>query len=214
MSPYARRRSGHGKVQLNCTARRDHKLAALHLARSRRRATGRPPSPGCGGRGRRASRVVGRAARPGLYGGRPYGSRTARSWWPLAWTAGHYGWWETEAGRYRLRERADTAAFRALRWPAVVEERAPSGTSEAVVGGIRRPGGVQGHKLAEPPRYALLGVHRVTYARSRLDQVLTGRQHADPVYRGRARWRVASYTARRASARRWVAVPVRVRPRP
>ena len=60
-----------------------------------------------------------------------------------------FGWGvETEAGRYRLRERSDTAAFGHSAGRAVMEERAASGASEAVVRrsgdrhhGSRRGGG-------------------------------------------------------------------------
>ena len=47
-----------------------------------------------------------------------------------------FGWGvDTEAGKYRLRERDDDGRVRALRRPAVMEERAASAASEAVVGG-------------------------------------------------------------------------------
>ena len=97
-----------------------------------------------------------------------------------------YGWGvDTEAGRYRLRRRSDTAAFghsagsqswknflhppRAKMWSA---DRA----AETVV--------VSG--AAEQPRYALLGVRPCDVrAIGILDQVLSRGQHANAVYSGR-----------------------------
>ncbi|MBM2616416.1 4Fe-4S dicluster domain-containing protein [Actinoplanes sp. LDG1-06] len=93
---------------------------------------------------------------------------------------------ETEAGRYRLRDRADRAAFahsagpqswknvllpaRTRRWSA---DRSPDGTM--VVSGPD-----------EPRRYALLGVRACDLAAiGVLDRVLAGGRHTDPVYAGR-----------------------------
>jgi sulfhydrogenase subunit beta (sulfur reductase) len=93
---------------------------------------------------------------------------------------------DTEAGRYRLRERPDRAAFghsagpqswktvlhppRARLWSA---DRSPDGTVA-----VREP--------AEHHRYALLGVRPCDLAAiGVLDRVLTGGRHADPVYAGR-----------------------------
>ncbi len=104
-----------------------------------------------------------------------------------------FGWGvETEAGRYRLRARSDTAAFghsagpqswknvlhppRAKLWSA---DRV-TGTAEVAV-----EAGEAG-EAGERPRYALLGVRPCDVrAVAILDQVLTGGRHADPVYRGR-----------------------------
>ena len=104
-----------------------------------------------------------------------------------------FGWGvETEAGRYRLRARSDTAAFghsagpqswknvlhppRAKLWSA---DRV-TGTAEVAV-----EAGEAG-EAGERPRYALLGVRPCDVrAVGILDQVLTGGRHADPVYRGR-----------------------------
>jgi len=93
---------------------------------------------------------------------------------------------DTDAGRYRLRDRPDRAAFghsagpqswktvlhpaRAPLWSA---DRAPDGT---VV--VREP--------VERHRYALLGVRPCDLAAiGVLDRVLTGGRHTDPVYAGR-----------------------------
>jgi len=93
---------------------------------------------------------------------------------------------DTDAGRYRLRDRPDRAAFghsagpqswktvlhpaRAPLWSA---DRAPDGT---VV--VREP--------VERHRYALLGVRPCDLAAiGVLDRVLTGGRHTDPIYAGR-----------------------------
>src|SRR5580765_2868702 len=94
-----------------------------------------------------------------------------------------FGWGvETEAGRYRLRERSDTAAFGhsagPQSWKSVLHPARARLWSAARVTGTMEAG--------EPPRYALLGVRPCDVrAVGILDQVLTGGQHADPVYRGR-----------------------------
>ncbi|MEV4702993.1 4Fe-4S dicluster domain-containing protein [Actinoplanes sp. NPDC049316] len=98
-----------------------------------------------------------------------------------------YGWGvDTEAGRYRLRRRADEAAFghsagpqswknvlhpaRAKLWSA---DRTPDGS---MVGGEPEHG----------RRFALLGVRPCDLAAiAVLDRVLTGGRYADPVYAGR-----------------------------
>src|ERR1700755_549282 len=97
-----------------------------------------------------------------------------------------FGWGvETEAGRYRLRERSDTAAFGhsagPQSWKSVLHPaRARLWSADRVTGTM------EAGEAAEPPRYALLGVRPCDVrAVGILDQVLTGGQHADPVYRGR-----------------------------
>ena len=97
-----------------------------------------------------------------------------------------FGWGvEAEAGRYRLRERADTAAFGhsagPQSWKSVLHPaRARLWSAD------RATGSVEAGEAAEPPRYALLGVRPCDVrAVGILDQVLTGGRHADPVYRGR-----------------------------
>ncbi len=97
-----------------------------------------------------------------------------------------FGWGvEAEAGRYRLRERADTAAFGhsagPQSWKSVLHPaRARLWSAD------RATGSVEVGEAAEPPRYALLGVRPCDVrAIGILDQVLTGGRHADPVYQGR-----------------------------
>jgi sulfhydrogenase subunit beta (sulfur reductase) len=97
-----------------------------------------------------------------------------------------FGWGvETEAGRYRLRERADTAAFGhsagPQSWKSVLHPaRARLWSAD------RATGSVEAGEAAEPPRYALLGVRPCDVrAVGILDEVLTGGRQADPVYRGR-----------------------------
>ena len=97
-----------------------------------------------------------------------------------------FGWGvEAEAGRYRLRERADTAAFGhsagPQSWKSVLHPaRARLWSAD------RATGSVEAGEAAEPPRYALLGVRPCDVrAVGILDQVLTGGRQADPVYRGR-----------------------------
>ena len=99
-----------------------------------------------------------------------------------------FGWGvETEAGRYRLRERADTAAFGhsagPQSWKSVLHPaRARLWSADRVTGTVETSTG----ETADPPRYALLGVRPCDVrAVGILDQVLTGGRHADPVYRGR-----------------------------
>jgi sulfhydrogenase subunit beta (sulfur reductase) len=97
-----------------------------------------------------------------------------------------FGWGvETEAGRYRLRERPDTAAFGhsagPQSWKSVLHPaRARLWSAD------RATGSVEAGEAAAPPRYALLGVRPCDVrAVGILDQVLTGGRHADAVYRGR-----------------------------
>jgi sulfhydrogenase subunit beta (sulfur reductase) len=98
-----------------------------------------------------------------------------------------YGWGvDTEAGRYRLRQRADRAAFghsagpqsfktvlhppRARLWTA---DRAPDGS-------------VVASEEPQERRYALLGARPCDLAAiGILDRVLTGGRETDPVYAGR-----------------------------
>ncbi|MES4891602.1 4Fe-4S dicluster domain-containing protein [Streptomyces sp. NPDC096012] len=98
-----------------------------------------------------------------------------------------YGWGvELEAGRYRLRERADGAAFanaagpqswKSFLHPARVREW----SADRVEGEV-----VFTAEPAEPPRYAFLGVRPCDLrAIAVQDRVLTGGTHRDPVYTGR-----------------------------
>src|SRR6266480_4660563 len=107
-----------------------------------------------------------------------------------------FGWGvETEAGRYRLRERSDTAAFGhsagPQSWKSVLHPaRARLWSADRVTGTVEtstvETSTVEAGETAERPRYALLGVRPCDVrAVGILDQVLTGGQHADPVYRGR-----------------------------
>ena len=102
-----------------------------------------------------------------------------------------FGWGvETEAGRYRLRERSDTAAFGhsagPQSWKTVLHPpRAKLWSADRV------SGTVEVGETAEPPRYALLGVRPCDVrAIGILDQVLTGGRHAGPCLPRAARWRV------------------------
>ena len=97
-----------------------------------------------------------------------------------------FGWGvEAEAGRYRLRRRADTAAFGhsagPQSWKSILHPpRARLWSADRATGRVD-PG-----EDAQPPRYALLGVRPCDVrAVAILDRVLTGGRHADPVYRGR-----------------------------
>ena len=101
-----------------------------------------------------------------------------------------FGWGvETEAGRYRLRERSDTAAFGhsagPQSWKNVLHPpRAKLWSADRVTGTAEVT--VEAGETGERPRYALLGVRPCDVrAVAILDQVLTGGRHADPVYRGR-----------------------------
>ena len=101
-----------------------------------------------------------------------------------------FGWGvETEAGRYRLRERSDTAAFGhsagPQSWKNVLHPpRAKLWSADRVTGTAEVT--VEAGEAGERPRYALLGVRPCDVrAVAILDQVLTGGRHADPVYRGR-----------------------------
>jgi ferredoxin len=96
-----------------------------------------------------------------------------------------YGWGvDTEAGRYRLRERADRAAFGhsagPQSWKSVLHpSRARLWSADRTTGAA----------VAEPPpagKYALLGVRPCDLAAiGVLDRVLTAGRHVDPVYAGR-----------------------------
>nr|WP_316745431.1 4Fe-4S dicluster domain-containing protein [Streptomyces sp. MK7] len=98
-----------------------------------------------------------------------------------------YGWGvELEAGQYRLRERADGAAFanaagpqswKTFLHPPRVRQWSADRTGGETVFGADRP---------EPPRYAFLGVRSCDLrAVAVQDRVLTGGPHRDPVYQGR-----------------------------
>src|SRR6201995_178235 len=101
-----------------------------------------------------------------------------------------FGWGgEAEAGRDRLRGRSHTPPFgrRAgpQAWKTVVQPpRAKLWSADRVTGAVETST-VEAGETAERPRYALLGVRPCDVrAVGILDQVLTGGQHADPVYRG------------------------------
>ncbi|MFF3164720.1 4Fe-4S dicluster domain-containing protein [Streptomyces sp. NPDC003273] len=98
-----------------------------------------------------------------------------------------YGWGvELEAGRYRLRERPDGAAFanaagpqswKSFLHPARVREWSADRAEGALVFSADR---------AEPPRYAFLGVRPCDLrAIAVQDRVLTGGAHRDPGYERR-----------------------------
>jgi ferredoxin len=97
-----------------------------------------------------------------------------------------YGWGvDTEAGRYRLRRRDDTAAFGhsagPQSWKSVLHPpRAQLWSADR---------GADGFTVTEPPRrrrYALLGVRPCDLAAiGVLDRVLHAGRNADPVYAGR-----------------------------
>ena len=97
-----------------------------------------------------------------------------------------FGWGvETEAGRYRLRARSDTAAFGhsagPQSWKSVLHPaRARLWSAD------RATGTVVAGEPGERRRYALLGVRPCDVrAVGILDQVLIGGRHADHVYNGR-----------------------------
>ncbi|MGY5051501.1 4Fe-4S dicluster domain-containing protein [Streptomyces sp. 900105755] len=98
-----------------------------------------------------------------------------------------YGWGvELEAGRYRLRERSDGAAFahaagpqswKPFLHPPRVREWSADRTEDGLVIAADRP---------TPPRYAFLGVRPCDLrAIAVQDRVLTGGMHRDPGYEGR-----------------------------
>jgi sulfhydrogenase subunit beta (sulfur reductase) len=96
-----------------------------------------------------------------------------------------YGWGvETEAGRYRLRARDDTAAFGhsagPQSWKSVLHP-----ARSRMWSADRRTGAVDAEP-ADEHRYALLGVRPCDLsAIGILDRVLTGGRHVDPGYAGR-----------------------------
>jgi ferredoxin len=96
-----------------------------------------------------------------------------------------YGWGvETEAGRYRLRSRGDTAAFGhsagPQSWKSVLHPaRARMWSADRATGTVTT-------EPPQPERYALLGVRPCDLAAIRvLDRVLAGGQNADPIYTSR-----------------------------
>lgn len=97
-----------------------------------------------------------------------------------------FGWGvETEAGRYRLRQRADTAAFGhsagPQSWKTVLHPARARVWSADLATGVVAAG-----ESGDRPRYALLGVRPCDVrAIGILDTVLTGGRHVDPVYSGR-----------------------------
>jgi hypothetical protein len=96
-----------------------------------------------------------------------------------------FGWGvETEAGRYRLRPRDDTAAFGhsagPQSWKSVLHRARSRLWSADLATGDVTPDDY------ETPRFALLGVRPCDVrAVGILDRVLTGGRHVDPVYSGR-----------------------------
>lgn len=98
-----------------------------------------------------------------------------------------YGWGvELEAGRYRLRERPDGAAFANAAgpqsWkPFLHPPRVREWSADRVEGEL-----VLTADQAAPPRYAFLGVRPCDLRAIAIqDRVLTGGAHRDPVYEGR-----------------------------
>ncbi len=97
-----------------------------------------------------------------------------------------FGWGvETEAGRYRLRARSDTAAFGhsagPQSWKSVLHP-----ARARLWSAHRATGTVVAGEPGERRRYALLGVRPCDVrAVGILDQVLIGGRHADHVYNGR-----------------------------
>ena len=107
-----------------------------------------------------------------------------------------YGWGvELEAGRYRLRERADGAAFahaagpqswKNVLHPARVRQWSADRTADGVTFQDGSQDGSQDGGGQAPPRYAFLGVRPCDLRAIAIqDRVLTGGPHTDPVYRDR-----------------------------
>src|SRR5690349_18915698 len=97
-----------------------------------------------------------------------------------------YGWGvDTEAGRYRLRARDDSAAFGhsagPQSWKSVLHPaRARLWSADLAAGTVVVT------EPTEPHRYALLGVRPCDLAAiGILDRVLAGGKHADPIYSAR-----------------------------
>src|SRR5690349_19583350 len=96
-----------------------------------------------------------------------------------------YGWGvDTEAGRYRLRARDDTAAFGhsagPQSWKSVLHP------ARARIWSADRATGAVVTEPAERHRYALFGVRPCDLSAIRiLDRVLAGGRHVDPVYAAR-----------------------------
>jgi ferredoxin len=98
-----------------------------------------------------------------------------------------YGWGvDTDAGRYRLRRRSDTAAFAHSAGPQSVKDflhppRARLWSSHRTADGMVTTAGPD-----ERPRYALIGVRPCDLAAiGVLDRVFTGGAYAEPVYTSR-----------------------------
>ena len=100
-----------------------------------------------------------------------------------------FGWGvETEAGRYRLRRRADNAAFAHSAGPQSLKDVLHP--PRARLWSADRATGVVNAGPDDPPRYAVLGARPCDLAAMRvLDRVFTGGGHDEPIY-----------TARRAGA--------------
>jgi ferredoxin len=99
-----------------------------------------------------------------------------------------YGWGvDTEAGRYRLRARGDTAAFGhsagPQSWKSVLHPaRARMWSADRASGTVV----ADGPEPAQRQRYALLGVRPCDLAAiGILDRVLAGGRHVDPIYQSR-----------------------------
>ncbi|GIF13922.1 4Fe-4S dicluster domain-containing protein [Actinoplanes teichomyceticus] len=98
-----------------------------------------------------------------------------------------YGWGvDTEAGRYRLRPRGDTAAFGHSAGPQSWKDVLHPPRVKLWEAQRTPDGGVAVTETVERRRYALLGVRPCDLAAIRiLDRVLTGGRHVDPQYAAR-----------------------------
>jgi ferredoxin len=97
-----------------------------------------------------------------------------------------YGWGvETEAGRYRLRRRDDTAAFAHSAGPQSLKDilhppRARLWSADLTTGDVATTG------PDEAPRYAVIGARPCDLAAvAVLDRVLSGGAHPEPIYTAR-----------------------------
>jgi len=93
---------------------------------------------------------------------------------------------DTDAGRYRLRDRPDRAAFGHSAGPQSWKDVLHPPRARLWSADRSPDGGVAVHEPVERHRYALLGVRPCDLAAiGVLDRVLTGGRHVDPVYAGR-----------------------------
>jgi sulfhydrogenase subunit beta (sulfur reductase) len=93
---------------------------------------------------------------------------------------------DTEAGRYRLRERDDRAAFGHSAGPQSWKSVLHPARAQVWSADRSADGAVVVSEPVEHHRYALLGVRPCDLAAiAILDRVLAGGRHADPVYAGR-----------------------------